>query len=131
MRFSLFKPLAIKNASSLTGSIQEIQEALQYAESRFSTILLFLNKIINQNNVNQYVWIHKLLQRELVGFSFSFLIEFFPNFINLFLGIHTLCYRHGIGIRCHHKYTYHHPVTCRQHVCRQLISCTRRPYNRV
>lgn len=61
-----------------------LDEAIYYAESRFTTILIFLSKKTNKRDLDKNVWIQRLLKKELVStysLVFIFIFRAIINFI--------------------------------------------------
>lgn len=67
MSFSTFNPYSLDELSkySLTGVM--IQEVVDYAESRFRAILVYINKDPSKTEIDRKNWIQTLLYRELVS----------------------------------------------------------------
>lgn len=59
-----------------------LQEIINYAESRFRSILVNVNKYLIKKDVDQISWTQKLLNRELVGYSCLFRFCYSVSVIN-------------------------------------------------
>ena len=72
MSFPLFNPLSPKQNSNYSDVRVQLQEIIDYVESRFMSILVNVN-----TDIDQILWTQKLLQHELVGY-------YYYNYIQLF-----------------------------------------------
>lgn len=67
MSISVFNGLSTKNDSDYFEARLRLQEIIYYAESRFRSILVDLNKNQKKTDIDRLSWTQKLLHRELVS----------------------------------------------------------------
>jgi hypothetical protein len=68
MSISTFDPFSLLNMSQNSAAAVTIQEVIDYAESRFRAILIYIIKENNNNiAIDQSSWVGILLRRELVN----------------------------------------------------------------
>lgn len=63
---SLFNPFSIKRDADYSNIGGHIQEVIYYGESRFRSILVYLDKEDCYKDLDRMTWTQKLLHRELV-----------------------------------------------------------------
>jgi hypothetical protein len=67
MSISVFNPFSTKNDSDYSEARVRLQDIIYYAEARFRSILVDLNKDPKKTDSDRICWTQKLLHRELVG----------------------------------------------------------------
>jgi hypothetical protein len=67
MQFSAFNPFSVTKDWEYLYSRHQIQEVVNYAETRFVVVFRILCRDRSKKKDDQSLWMQKLLHRELVG----------------------------------------------------------------